>query len=188
MLPRRRFEIRRRRRVVSELYNCRGFDPHAVILATQAYSYKEIGRILLVDKETVSGWATLYQAQELDALKNHPGRGGEYRQRFLSAAQIAELTPTLTAEAMPGTEVGSGWPARAIRELMRERYEVSYSESGVRKLLCELGWSYQLGRKPHIRRSVEEQARIVLDTEEILAKYAASQEPIVPLAGDRSKL
>lgn len=125
MLPRRRFEIRRRRRVVSELYNCRGFDPHAVILATQAYSYKEIGRILLVDKETVSGWATLYQAQELDALKNHPGRGGEYRQRFLSAAQIAELTPTLTAEAMPGTEVGSGWPARAIRELMRERYEVS---------------------------------------------------------------
>ena len=48
--------------------------------------------------------------------------------------------------------------------------------------------SYQRGRKLYIRRSVEEQARFVLETEEILAKYADSGERVVPLAGDQSKV
>lgn len=161
---------------------------HAVILATQGYSYKEIGRILLVDEETVSGWVLLYQEKGLDALKNHPGWGGEHGQRLLSTEQLAELRQTLTSEAMIGTQVGSGWTAKAIRKLLRERYEVSYSKSGVRKLLWELGWSYQRGRKLYIRRSAEEQARFCLETEEVLAKYAERDEPVVPLAGDQSKV
>ena len=49
---------------------------HAVILATQGYSYREIGRILLVDEESISQWAALYQATGLDSLNNHPGWGG----------------------------------------------------------------------------------------------------------------
>ena len=99
---------------------------HALILASQGYSYKEIGRILLVDEETVSGWVLLYQEKGLDALKNHAGWGGEHGQRLLSTEQLAELTQTLTTEAMTGTQVGSGWTAKAIRKLIRERYEISY--------------------------------------------------------------
>ena len=161
---------------------------HALILATQGYSYREIGRILLVDEETVSGWVTLYQSAGLEGLQNHPGWGGEHGQRFLTLAQLEELEQVLRAEAMPGTKVGSGWTAKAIRKLIRERYAVSYSKSGVRKLLCEMGWSYQRGRKLYIRRSAEEQARFVLETAEILAKYAESGELVVPLAGDQSKV
>ncbi len=161
---------------------------HALILTTQGYSYREVGRILLVDEESVSEWVALYQAADLDALRNDPGWGGEHGQRLLNAEQLAELNQTLTVEAMAGTQVGSGWTAKAIRQLMRERYAVSYSKSGVRKLLCELGWSYQRGRKLYVRRSVEEQARFVLETEEVLAKYAESQESVVPLAGDQSKV
>lgn len=161
---------------------------HALILVTQGYQYREVGRILLVDEESVSGWVTLYQAQGLDGLRNHPGWGGEHRQRFLNAGQLEELTQTLAAEAMPGTKVGSGWTARAIRKLIREKYAVSYSKSGVRKLLYEMGWSYQRGRKLYVRRSVEEQARFCLETEEVLAKYAESGEAVVPLAGDQSKV
>ncbi len=89
---------------------------------------------------------------------------------------------------MPGTKLGSGWTAKAIRKLIRDEYAVSYSKSGVRKLLCEMGWSYQRGRKLYIRRSAHEQARFVLETEEVLAKYAASGELVVPLAGDQSKV
>jgi hypothetical protein len=55
-------------------------------------------------------------------------------------------------------------------------------------LLPLLGWSYQRGRKLYIRRRPEEQARFVLETEEVLAQYAASGEPVVPLAGDQSKV
>ena len=161
---------------------------HALILATQGYSYREIGRILLVDEETVSGWVTRYQSSGLEALKNHPGWGGEHGQRFLTAEQLEELAQVLTAEAMPGTKLGSGWTVKAIRKLIRERYATSYSKSGIRKLLSEMGWSYQRGRKLYIRRSLEEQARFVLESEEVLAKYAASGEIVVPLAGDQSKV
>ena len=161
---------------------------HALILSTQGYSYREIGRILLVDEETVSGWVALYKSGGLAGLKNHPGWGGEHGQRFLSSEQLEKLKQTLTAEAMPGTKVGSGWTAKAIRKLIRDRYATSYSKSGVRKLLCEIGWSYQRGRKLYIRRSLEEQARFLLETEEVLAKYADSGELVVPLAGDQSKV
>lgn len=161
---------------------------HALILTTQGYSYREVGRILLVDEESVSEWVARYHVTGLDALQNHPGWGGEHSQRFLSGEQLEALKQMLTTEAMPGTQVGSGWTAKAIRKLIRERWGVSYSKSGVRKLLCELGWSYQRGRKLYIHRSVEEQARFVLETGEVLAKYAESGREVVPLAGDQSKV
>ncbi len=161
---------------------------HALILVTQGYSYREVGRILLVDEASISQWITLYQAAGLEGLKNHPGWGGEHGQRLLNVEQLAELKQTLTAEAMPGTKAGSGWTAKAIRKLIRDKYAVSYSKSGVRKLLAEMGWSYQRGRKLYIRRSPEEQARFVLETEEVLSTYAESGELVVPLAGDQSKV
>lgn len=161
---------------------------HALILATQGYHYREIGRILLVDEESISQWVTLYQATGLDGLKNHPSWGGEHGQRFLNAAQLEALKQTLAAEAMPGTKLGGGWTGKAIRKLIRDKYAVSYSKSGVRKLLCELGWSYQRGRKLYIRRSLAEQARFIFDTEEVLAQYAESGALVVPLAGDQSKV
>lgn len=161
---------------------------HALILVTQGYSYREIGRILLVDEESISQWVALYQAKGIDGMKNHPSWGGEHGQRFLQADELLQLKHCLSSEAMPGTKAGSGWTARAIRKLIRDRYSVSYSKSGVRKLLAEIGWSYQRGRKLYIRRSVEEQARFVLETEEVLATYAKSGERVVPLAGDQSKV
>ncbi len=54
----------------------------ALILVTQGYSSREIGRILLIDEETVSQWVTLYQTSGLAALKNHPAWGGQHGQRF----------------------------------------------------------------------------------------------------------
>ncbi len=161
---------------------------HALILVTQGYSYREVGRILLVDEESISQWAVLYQTDGLEGLRNHQSWGGEHGQRFLNAKQLAALKETLVAEAMPGTKLGSGWTAKAIRKLIRDEYAVSYSKSGVRKLLCELGWSYQRGRKLYIRRSAQEQARFVLETEEVLAQYAESGGLVVPLAGDQSKV
>ena len=161
---------------------------HALILVTQGYSYREVGRILLVDEESISQWVSLYQATGLQGLKNHPGWGGEHGQRFLQAPQLEELKQLLTTEAMPGTKLGSGWTAKAIRKLIRDKCAASYSKSGVRKLLCEMGWSYQRGRKLYIRRSAQEQARFELETEEVLATYAKSGAVVVPLAGDQSKV
>ncbi len=91
------------------------------MLVTQGYHYREVGRIRLVDEETVSQWVALYQAAGLEMLKNHSGWGSEHGQRFLQAEQLAELRQALTTEAMPGTKLGSGWTAQALRKFVREK-------------------------------------------------------------------
>ena len=161
---------------------------HALILVTQGYSYHEISRILLLTEEAIRQWVARYESKGLVGVENHPRWGGEHGQRCLSTEQLTALEQLLRSEAMPGTQMGSGWTGKAIRPLLRERFGQSYSKSGVRKLLHLLGWSYQRGRKLYIRRRPEEQARFVLETEEVLAQYAASGEPVVPLAGDQSKV
>jgi transposase len=161
---------------------------HALILVTQGYKYDEVSRILLLTEEAIRQWVMRYESHGLEGLQNHPSWGGEHGQRCLNTEQLAELQQFLQHEAMPGTQVGSGWTGKAMRQRVRERFGVSYSKSGVRKLLHLIGWSYQRGRKLYVRRRPEEQARFVLETEEALARYAASGEPVVPLAGDQSKI
>ena len=161
---------------------------HALILATQGYSYPAISRILLLTEEAIRQWAARYEAHGLAGLENHAHWGGEHGQGCLKTEQLAELQQLLQSEAMPGTQVGSGWTGKAIRQVIRERCGACYSKSGVRKLLHLMGWSDPRGRKLYLRRRSEEQARFVLETEEVLAQYAASGAPVVPLAGDQSKV
>ena len=153
---------------------------HALILVTQGYKYDEISRILLLTEEAIRQWVARYEGHGLEGLQNHRNWGGEHGQRCLSTEELAELENYLQQEAMVGTQVGSGWTGKAIRQVIRERVGVSYSKSGVRKLFHQMGWSYQRGRKLYVRRRPEEQARYLLETEEALARYAASGKAVVP--------
>ena len=125
--------------------------------------------------------ARLYQAKGLDGVKNHPQWGGEHGQRPLTTEELVRLSTLLEAEAMPGMEVGSGWTVKAIRDLIAERFGISYSRRGVRKLLRAINWSYQRGDKLSIKRSAEEQARFELETAEVLAEFARSRAQMTPL-------
>lgn len=159
---------------------------HALILVTCGYSYRETAAILLVDEETASEWVRQYEEEGLDGLKNDPEWGGEHGQREVDEQERTALKAVLEKEAMPGTVVGSGWTAQAVGQVIRERFQVAYSRSGVRKALCQIGWSYQRGRKLYIQRSPEEPARFELETAEGLADLAARGERVDPLAGDQS--
>jgi transposase len=161
---------------------------HALLLVHQGYGYREVARILLVDEETISRWVRQYQERGLAGLQNAPGWGGEHGQRELGAEEVEALKRVLRAEAMPGTQVGSGWTTKAVRQLLAERFGVHYSKSGVRKLFAHIGWSYQRGRKLYIRRDPHDQARYEWETHAVLAKYARNGEPVVPLASDQSKV
>jgi len=161
---------------------------HALLLVTKGYSYRETADILFVDEETISRWAQSYQEKGLDGLKNDPRWGGEHGQRRLKADELDKLSKLLEQEAMPGTEVGSGWTIKAIRVLIEERFSLRYSQRGARKLMRRLNWSYQRGRKLYIKRSQAEQLRFEFETAETLAELAASGEKVTPLAGDQSKV
>ena len=77
---------------------------HALILATQGYSYPEIGRILLLTEEVIRQWAARYETQGLAGLQNHPHWGGEHGQRWLSEPELAQLSQVLEHEYLPSTE------------------------------------------------------------------------------------
>lgn len=161
---------------------------HALILVHQGYSYREVGQILLVDEETIRRWVQQYHERGLAGLRNEPQWGGEHGQRELPEEQGETLKRMLGAEAMAGTKVGSGWTNKAVRQLITERFGVAYRKSGMRKLFAHLGWSYQRGRKLYSRRDPDDQARYELETQAVLAKYARTGKPVVPLAGDQSKV
>jgi transposase len=161
---------------------------HALLLVTNGYSYRETADILFVDEETISRWAQSYQEKGLDGLKNDPRWGGEHGQRRLRADELDKLGKLLEQEAMPGTEVGSGWTIKAIRVLIEERFNLRYSQRGARKLMRTIHWSYQRGRKLYVKRSQAEQLRFEFETAEVLAELAASKEKVTPLAGDQSKV
>src|SRR5204863_9565999 len=107
---------------------------HALLLVTDGYSFQQTAAVLFVDPESVSRWVAIYQRDGLDGLKNNALWGGERGQRWLTQEQLTQLGTLLDSEAMPGTEAGSGWRVRAIMQLVQERFSVSYSQRGIRKL------------------------------------------------------
>jgi transposase len=161
---------------------------HALLLVTKGYTYRQIADILFVDEETISRWVRWYQERGLDGVKNHPHWGGEHGQRWLGETELAQLSQVLEHEAMPGTSVGSGWTIRAIRVVLEERFEVRYSQRGVRKLRRGLHGSYQRGRNLYLKRSAAEQARFEWETINTLVELAARAIEVTPLAGDQSKV
>jgi transposase len=161
---------------------------HALILVHQGYRHREVAEILLVDEDTVGRWVRQYQEQGLGGLKNDGQWGGEHGQREVGPTEVEELKRVLSTEAMVGTRVASGWTSKAVRHLLTERFGVTYSKSGVRKLLAHLGWSSQRGRKLYIRRDPVDQERYEQETQAVLAKYARNGQKVIPLASERSKV
>jgi hypothetical protein len=75
----------------------------------------------LLDEETVSQGGTRYATEGFAGLQNQPHWGGEHGQRGVNTEELEELTRGRQSEAMPGTQVGSGWSGRAILQVIRER-------------------------------------------------------------------
>lgn len=161
---------------------------HALLLVHQGYNHREVAEILLVDEDTVGRWVRQYQERGLGGLLNNAQWGGEHGQRELGPAEVEELKRGLGTEAMVGTRVGSGWTSKGVRQLLTERFGVTYSKSGVRKLFAHIGWSYQRGRKLYMRRDPLDQERYEEETQAVLAKYARNGQKVVPLASDQSKV
>jgi len=161
---------------------------HALLLVTDGYSFQQTASLLFIDDESVSRWVGIYELEGLDGLKNNPLWGGERGQRFLSDEQLTRLGTLLDEEAMPGTEVGSGWTIRAIINLVEERFSVSYSQSGMRKIVRLLDFSLQRGRPFYNRRTPQDQTRFELETLEVLEEFAHTGKRLVPLAGDQTRV
>lgn len=106
----------------------------AILLLDSGKSAKEVAQILLVSPKTIKRWIKIYATlgwQALVTLK-HNEKGVQAR---LNLEQLAKLEQHLDAEVASS--------AKEVMAYIEKEFGVTYSESGVTKLLKKLAYSYK---------------------------------------------
>ena len=113
----------------------------AVLLYLEGRSRREISEVLHIPRRTVSGYISLYAEGGAEALliRKQPGSI-----KFLTDEQEKELfhiISTCTPEEA-GVGVFANWTAPLACRLVEERFQVKFSERGMRDLFYRIGLSY----------------------------------------------
>jgi transposase len=108
-----------------------------------------------VTRGSVNRWLQWYDAQGIEGLRPRKAPGPTPR---LNEAQRVELAQTIESGPM-AAGFGSGvWTGPMIAALVRDRFDVSYHNHYVPRLLHELGFSVQRPRKRLARANAQAQA------------------------------
>ena len=112
-----------------------------VLLFLEGHSRSEISQVLHTPSRTVSAHIAAYQKSGISALfiKKQPGR-----QKKLTAAQEQELKEIIATQTPEEAGVGifANWTAPLACQLVEQRYQVKFSERGMRDLFYRIGLSY----------------------------------------------
>lgn len=113
----------------------------AVLLFLEGYSRKEISDVLHIPQRTVSFHINSYQKGGIKALviKKQPG----YKKK-LTDEQEKELFNIISTQTPQEAGIGvfANWTAPLACRLVEERFNVKYSERGMRNLFERIGLSY----------------------------------------------
>jgi transposase len=116
-------------------------------LILRGFDNAEIMEILEVSLSSVQRWRKKVESKGLAALARKPGSGSEAE---LSPEQFDELKTILDKGAIASGYPTDRWTSRIVADLIRKKWNVDYSRSTVRKILNDLGYSYQ---KPSVKRT-----------------------------------
>ena len=128
----------------------------ALANALDGMSREEAARAAGMDRQTLRDWVHRYNAEGIAGLRDRsrPGRPcalDEGRQAALKALILKG--PRLERDGCVA------WRARDLRALVERRFEVRYSESGIRRLLRGLDLSWQKARPVHPEADPKAQER-----------------------------
>lgn len=122
-------------------------------LKQQGWKQKDIASALGVSQGAVSQWMVRGRLGELEA---RPAPGKTPR---LSGEEKTELVEVLQAGAEAAGFEGEVWTQRRVRQVIQERFGVSYSERHIGRLLSKLGFTLQ---KP-VRQASQRNEQAILD-------------------------
>ena len=107
----------------------------ALLLYKNGLNPGKIAKDFSVNRSTVHRWIKRAEKEGLSSLKCKPGRGVK---PFLTTEQLSELKKALS-KPIP-TDDGSfrGWQTKDAIQFVKERFKISYSESGMRQLVKNL--------------------------------------------------
>ena len=109
----------------------------AVRLLEQGYTKAQVARIFNITESSVYGWQKSYREGGLAALSTKIASG---RKRLLTDQQMLELSGCLRLNPRQ-LEFNFGlWTRKLVRELIRIRFGIDYSEQNVGRILKMLGF------------------------------------------------
>src|SRR5437879_2988026 len=113
---------------------------NAIRLLEQGYTKEEVARIFNVTESSVYGWQKAYRKDGLAALSTKIASG---RKRLLSDKQLLQLSGWIRRDPRQ-LELDFGlWTRKLVRELIRRKFGIDYSEQNVGRILKMLGFSPQ---------------------------------------------
>ena len=112
----------------------------AIRLLEQGHTKAQVARICNVTESSVYGWQKAYREGGLAALSTKIASG---RKRLLTDKQMLELSRYLRLNPRQ-LEFNFGlWTRKLVRDLIRTRFGIDYSEQNVGRILKMLGFSPQ---------------------------------------------
>ena len=118
----------------------------AIANALEGMSREMAARAAGMDRQTLRDWVIRYNRGGVTALFDAWGDG---RPCWLSEGQQAALRAIVLTGPDPATDGVSTWRVVDLCGIVRERFGISYSESGLAKLLHALDLSWQTPRPQH---------------------------------------
>jgi transposase len=114
----------------------------AVKLLNNGFGVRKVARILDVSPGAVSAWKQAYEIEGEAGLAAKPQTGGG-RPPLLSYDQYPRLEELLLEGPHTYGFETDLWTLARVGRVIEREFDVSYSDSGVRKVLKRMGWSYQ---------------------------------------------
>ena len=120
-------------------------------LIERGFENEEIMAILEVSLSSVQRWRKKVEQAGLQTLTRKHGTGQACR---LSQEQLAELQTIIQSGAVAAGYLTDRWTSRIVADLIFKKWSITYSRSQVRKILSDLGLSYQ---KPDVKSTEHSQ-------------------------------
>ena len=121
---------------------------HILLLRRQKYTQQEIAAMVHVTQGTISNVCRRYLKEGWSSAYDKPRSGKPSR---LTVQQKATLRERLAHEYVDGKSRRS-WQTKDVIALLREEFNVRYTQRHVERLLNDLGMSWKVPRPEHINR------------------------------------
>lgn len=121
---------------------------HVLLLRRQKYTQPEIAAIVHITQGTVSNICRRFLKEGWNSVYDKPRDGRPSR---LTLQQKDSLREMLSEEFVDG-EIRRGWQTKDVINLVKEKFNVKYSQRKVRDLFYELQMSWKVPRPEHKNR------------------------------------
>ena len=106
----------------------------------------EAARRAGMDRQTLRDWVIRFNAEGVEGLRDRPKSG---RPTWLGEGELAALRALVLRGPDPERDGVSTWRAKDLCRIVEERFDVTYSENGMLRVLHDLDLSWQKARPIH---------------------------------------